>query len=299
MTVTKTDGSSSTFTVKNGSKGSDGTPGADGAPGKDGADGAPGKDGAPGANGADGVGIESVVQTTTSTEDGGTNVVTVTKTDGSSSTFTVKNGSKGSDGAPGTDGAPGAAGYTPVKGTDYFTDADKQEIAEAAAEMVSIPTALPNPNALTFTGAVSGSYDGSKPLTVNVPSLTVDDSLTQSGQAADAAKVGEEISSLSGKISAIPSGKDGGYYTLSITQPDENTMRMAFTPSDSSMPAVESKDVTLPAGPAGPKGDPGETGPAGQSAYAAAQAGGYTDTQANFYADLAAMQGLASALAAI
>lgn len=48
-----------------------------------------------------------------------------------------------------------------------------------------------------------------------------------------------------------------------------------------------------------PKGDTGDTGPAGQSAYAAAQAGGYTDTQANFYADLAAMQGLASALAAI
>lgn len=58
-------------------------------------------------------------------------------------------------------------------------------------------------------------------------------------------------------------------------------------------------------GPAGPKGDTGatgpkgDTGPAGQSAYAAAQAGGYTDTEANFYADLAAMQGLASALAAI
>lgn len=52
-------------------------------------------------------------------------------------------------------------------------------------------------------------------------------------------------------------------------------------------------------GPQGPKGETGATGPAGQSAYAAAQAGGYTDTQANFYADLAAMQGLASALAAI
>ena len=37
----------------------------------------------------------------------------------------------------------------------------------------------------------------------------------------------------------------------------------------------------------------------GQSAYAAAQAGGYTGTQTNFYADLAAMQGLASALATI
>lgn len=52
-------------------------------------------------------------------------------------------------------------------------------------------------------------------------------------------------------------------------------------------------------GAQGSKGDTGDTGPAGQSAYAAAQAGGYTDTQANFYADLAAMQGLASALAAI
>lgn len=55
-------------------------------------------------------------------------------------------------------------------------------------------------------------------------------------------------------------------------------------------------------GPQGIQGEKGETGPAGsdgQSAYAAAQAGGYTDTQTNFYADLAAMQGLASALAAI
>ena len=35
---------------------------------------------------------------------------------------------------------------------------------------VDIPTALPNPNALTFTGAVTGSYDGSEPVTVNIPS---------------------------------------------------------------------------------------------------------------------------------
>ena len=52
-------------------------------------------------------------------------------------------------------------------------------------------------------------------------------------------------------------------------------------------------------GPQGPKGETGAAGPAGQSAYASAQAGGYTDTQENFYADLAAIQGLASALAAI
>ena len=40
-------------------------------------------------------------------------------------------------------------------------------------------------------------------------------------------------------------------------------------------------------------------GAAGKSAYQYAQDGGYTDTEANFYADLAAMQGLASALTAI
>ena len=40
---------------------------------------------------------------------------------------------------------------------------------------VDIPTALPNPNALTFTGATTGSYDGSAPLEVEIP--TVDDVL--------------------------------------------------------------------------------------------------------------------------
>lgn len=88
------------------------------------------------------------------------------------------------DGEPGKDGRPGADGYTPQKNVDYFdgkdgddyvlTEADKQEIAEQAAGMVEvpkvdIPTTLPNPNALTFTGAATGTYDGSAPLTVNIP----------------------------------------------------------------------------------------------------------------------------------
>ena len=32
-----------------------------------------------------------------------------------------------------------------------------------------IPTKLPNPNALNFTGAVTGSYDGSEALAVEIP----------------------------------------------------------------------------------------------------------------------------------
>ena len=34
---------------------------------------------------------------------------------------------------------------------------------------------LPNPNAITFTGAVTGSYDGSAAMTVNIPSAVTDD----------------------------------------------------------------------------------------------------------------------------
>lgn len=37
------------------------------------------------------------------------------------------------------------------------------------AEKTDIPTTLPNPNAITFTGAVTGTYDGSSAKTVNIP----------------------------------------------------------------------------------------------------------------------------------
>ena len=37
-------------------------------------------------------------------------------------------------------------------------------------DIPDIPAELPNPNALTFTGAVTGSYDGSSPLSVKIPS---------------------------------------------------------------------------------------------------------------------------------
>ena len=42
------------------------------------------------------------------------------------------------------------------------------EVNDLSAQ-VDIPKKLPNPNAITFTGAVTGSYDGSAPLSVNIP----------------------------------------------------------------------------------------------------------------------------------
>ena len=41
---------------------------------------------------------------------------------------------------------------------------------KALIDAISIPDKLPNPNALTFTGAVEGSYDGSEAKTINIPS---------------------------------------------------------------------------------------------------------------------------------
>lgn len=69
-----------------------------------------------GPQGPQGVSVTSVIQTTTSSADGGSNVVTVTLSDGKTSTFTVKNGSKGSQGEKGEKGDTGAEGPQGVQG---------------------------------------------------------------------------------------------------------------------------------------------------------------------------------------
>lgn len=50
---------------------------------------------------------------------------------------------------------------------------------KALIDAITIPDTLPNPNALTFTGAVTGSYDGSTSLSVNIPSAVTDDHINE------------------------------------------------------------------------------------------------------------------------
>ena len=128
--------------------------GADGAPGKDGADGQPGK------NGTDGY---SPTANVTQNDNGAT--ITITDKNGTT-TATVTNGKDGADGSPGPAGADGKTAYAyAVEGG--YTGTETEFAAKLAEEM---PEALPNPNALTFTGAVTGSYDGSAALSVEIPS---------------------------------------------------------------------------------------------------------------------------------
>ena len=84
-------------------------------------------------------------------------------------------GATGPQGPKGDTGATGPAGATGANGKSAYqyaveggyTGTETEFAAKLAEEM---PATLPNPNALTFTGAVTGSYDGSAPLSVEIPS---------------------------------------------------------------------------------------------------------------------------------
>lgn len=136
-----------------------------------------------------GIGIESLEQTTISTDDSGINIWTATLTDGSTYQFEVRNGQrgekglqgapgekgdtgeqgpqgetgpqgpkgdkgdtgeqgpkgeKGNTGATGAQGPAGANGYTPVRGTDYWTAADQEQIVS------DVLAALPNAQGVSF-----------------------------------------------------------------------------------------------------------------------------------------------------
>lgn len=130
------------------------------------------------------VGIQSVEQTTTSTEDSGINVITVTKTDGATSTFEVRNGGKG---------GAGKSAYQYAQDGGY-TGTEAEFSARMAAEIPS-----------------------------------VDSTLTQSGQAADAATVGERLSALSEEIANL---QTSGLTTAQVNALDGMFKVCAFIKAD-------------------------------------------------------------------
>lgn len=91
-------------------------------------------------------------------------------------------GEQGPTGATGPQGSKGDTGATGADGKSAYQYAQEggytgteTEFADVLAQKTDIPSALPNPNALTFTGAVTGSYNGSAAVTMNIPSAVTDD----------------------------------------------------------------------------------------------------------------------------
>lgn len=119
-----------------------GPQGPAGAPGKDGTNGKDGVDGKPGAAGADGI--------TPTIGDNGNWYLGAEDTGKPSRGATGAPGKDGAKGDPGTPGAAGPAGpagapgKTPIRGTDYWTAADKQEIVN------SVIAALPDGTEVSY-----------------------------------------------------------------------------------------------------------------------------------------------------
>lgn len=89
-----------------------------------------------------------------------------------------------------------------------------KEVLDATSQLImdEIPSELKNPHALTFTGAVSGTYDGSSAVTINIPSGggTVDSELSATSMNPVQNKVIK--SALDGKLST-----SGGTLTGNLT----------------------------------------------------------------------------------
>lgn len=117
--------------------------------------------------GADGVGIASIEQTTTSTEDGGTNEVTQTLTDGTTAVFQIRNGSRGSQGPQGPQGQAGA---------DWIpTQQELASIAQSAAALVDVPTKTSDlTNDSGFVTSNSPSFTGTPTAPTPVSSASAD-----------------------------------------------------------------------------------------------------------------------------
>ena len=121
-----------------GPKGDTGAIGPEGPQGQPGATGEKGEQGPKGDTGDPGA--DGVSPTVAVSKSGKVTTVTITDKNGTK-TATINDG---------------ADGKTPVKGTDYFTESDRQEIAERAAELVDVPE-----NVSAFTN--DAEYVSNKP----------------------------------------------------------------------------------------------------------------------------------------
>ena len=233
-------------------------------------------------------------QTTTSSADGGSNVFTFNKSDGTSATFTVKNGSKGSTGAVGPTGptgpAPDLTKYPTLSGTNTFTGANTftdSIVIQGEAGTVGLNVSDPsNPTTLTRVLRnqifVTDSSNGMKVSLCSAGKLTVQDGSTsakyQPGKITynrkDLLFPETEAGGTFALISDIPtdyltggsqtttSNADGGSNVFTFTK--ANGTSATFTVKNGSKGSV---GAVGPTGPQGPQGEKGATGPIGPTGH--------------------------------
>ena len=136
-------------------------------------------------------------------------------------------------------------GHTPVKGVDYF-DGEKGDKGDPFRYEDFTPEQLASlkgdkgdkgDNGTDGKDGADGKDGISATHQWNGTVLTV----TSASGTSSADLKGDK--GEQGDIGAV--GEAGGYYTPTVTQPDENTLRMVFTPSKDGMPDVAHTDITL------------------------------------------------------
>ena len=227
-------------------------------------------------------------QTTTSAADGGSNVYTFTDTKGNTSTFTVKNGSKGATGGQGPQGPKGADGTTPhidattgnwfvgTTNTGVHAKGDQGPKGNTGATGPTGPTGPkgatgpqgpvgpkgatgPQGNSITGATGPQGPIGPKGATGVNGTSVTVSSTTYQVGSSNTTVPTGSWSSTI---VSASP----GQYLWTKITFSDG---KVAYSVARQGANGISITGATGPegpqgaTGPRGPEGPQGATGPRG------------------------------------
>ena len=110
------------------------------------------------------VGITSIKQTTTSTADGGNNVITATLDNGTTETFNIKNGSKGSTGSKGDTGAAGVGIKSVVQTTTSSADGGNNVITVTKTDGTTSTFSVKNGSKGSAGAAGAKGADGYTPV---------------------------------------------------------------------------------------------------------------------------------------
>ena len=162
-----------------------------------------------------GIGIESLEQTTISTDDSGINIWTATLTDGSSYQFEVRNGPRGPQGLQGEVGPQGPQGEKGEKGATGADGKDGTSVTHSWNGTTLTITSASGTSSADLKGAPGPVGPSGKDYVLTEAdkqeiaekvdvSVEIDDTLTQSGKAADAKAVGDRLRSLSEEIADLP-----------------------------------------------------------------------------------------------
>ena len=233
-----------------------------------------------GAPGPKGVGISSVVQTTTSYVSEGENIVTVTKTDGSTSTFSVRNGAQGAQGTAAGFGTPTATATTLAAGASATASVSASGGSQAKIFNFTFGIPKGDTGAKGDTGDAAGFANPTATATTLSPGSPAAASVTASG--------GNTMKQFDFSF-GIPQGEKGdkgdkgdtgsaagfGTPTASATTIAAGSSATAsVTASGSDTSKIFNFTFGIPKGDTGATGPTGPTGPAGSSIQSIARTSG-------------------------